>query len=467
MMGKVLFDKIWSEHALAEMDGGVTLLHIDRHLIHDLEGAPGLARIAERGYSVHNPELTFAMPDHAIASDPGRHTDTNPIGGRLLRELRQRAFAAGIRLYDLGGGQGIVHVVAPELGLTLPGLTIVCGDSHTCTHGGLGALAFGIGSSEVAHVLATQTLRQKKPQVMRLHFEGQRHAGVTAKDMILHAIGRFGTAAGRGYAVEYAGSAVRALDIESRLTLCNLSIELGAKIGLIAPDDTTFEYLSDRPLAPKGALFDAAVHHWRTLSSDPGAQFDVEHSVDVAQIAPQITWGTSPQDVVAIDGHVPDPDREPDTQRRKAMQASLQYMGLTPGRPLEGTPIDWVFIGSCANGRLSDLRQAAKIAAGRKVAPHVRAWVVPGSEAVKRAAEAEGLVDVFRQAGFEWREPSCSLCLAANGDAVPPQQRCVATSNRNFVGRQGVGARTHLASPAMAAAAAVTGSIADVRKLRA
>ena len=466
MAARTLFEKVWREHEIARLPSGVSLLHIDRHLIHDLEAAPGLARIAERGYAVRRPDLTFATPDHAVASDPGRTTDTSPSGGRLLRDLRRRAATSGIKLFDLGQvGQGIVHVVGPELGLSQPGMTIVCGDSHTCTHGGLGALAFGIGSSEVAHVLATQTLRQKRPRTMRLWFGGRLRPGITAKDLILHTIGLLGTAAGRGFAVEYAGPAIKALSVEERLTVCNMSIELGAKIGMIAPDDAVFEFLAGRRYTPEGALFDRAVSYWRTLPSDEGAVFDVEHRLDAGEIAPQITWGTSPQDVIAIDGRIPDPAQELDPARRQSLENALTYMGLQAGEPIAGTKIDWVFIGSCINSRLSDLRLAASHICGRKVAENVRAWVVPGSELVKRAAEAEGLHTVFKDAGFEWREPSCSMCLAANGDRIASGERSVSTTNRNFVGRQGPGARTHLASPAMAVAAALTGTITDVRRL--
>jgi len=355
--------------------------------------------------------------------------------------------------------------MAPELGLSLPGMLIVCGDSHTCTHGGIGALAFGIGSSEAVHVLATQTLRQTKPASMRIQFEGTLAAGVTAKDMILHTIGKLGTAGGRGHAVEYAGAAIRAMEVEARLTVCNLSIELGAKMGMIAPDDRTFEYVASRPLAPKGASLERAIESWRRLPSDDDATFAVEHTIDVGKVAPQVTWGTSPQDVISVTERVPDPDQESDPLRRRRMWAAIDYMGLRPGTPIAGTPIDWVFIGSCANSRLSDLRLAAQVVAGRKVAANVRAWVVPGSETVKREAQAEGLDRIFRGAGFEWREPGCSLCVAANGELIAPGQRSVSTSNRNFVGRQGPGVRTHLASPSMAVAAALTGYICDARQL--
>jgi 3-isopropylmalate/(R)-2-methylmalate dehydratase large subunit len=353
--------------------------------------------------------------------------------------------------------------VGPEQGLTLPGSLIVCGDSHTCTHGGFGALAFGIGSSEVGHVLATQALRQRKPKTLRLRFEGRLAPRVTAKDMILHAIGTLGTAAGRGYAVEYAGSAVRALSLDARLTLCNLSIEMGAKIGMIAPDEAVYAYLAGRPFSPQGALLERAVAQWRKLPTDEGAEFDAEHEIDAAAIEPQVTWGTSPQDVLPVHGRIPDPARETDPERRRSLEHALSYMGLQPGQRLEGTPVDWVFIGSCANSRISDLREAAGVIQGRRVASGVCAWVVPGSEETRRQAEAEGLHRRFLEAGFEWRAPGCALCLAANGEAVQPGQRCVSTSNRNFVGRQGPGARTHLASPAMAAAAAIAGRIVDVR----
>jgi 3-isopropylmalate/(R)-2-methylmalate dehydratase large subunit len=344
-------------------------------------------------------------------------------------------------------------------------MTVICGDSHTCTNGGLGALAFGVGSSEILHALATQTLRQQKPKNLRVRFEGSLGAGVTAKDLILHLIGRVGAAAGTGYAVEYAGSAIRNMEVEARLTICNLSIELGAKYGMIAPDERTIAYLSGRPFAPAaGADLDRAVASWKTFSSDADAMFDREEVVDVVSIPPTVTWGTSPEQTVAIDGVVPDPATA-DSGVRKNWQAAIEYMGLKPGSPIAGTKIDWVFIGSCANSRLSDLRDVAKVVHGRRVADGVNAWIVPGSEQVKRAAEAEGLDAVFKKAGFQWREPGCSLCVAANGDRVPPGARAVSTSNRNFVGRQGPGARTHLASPAMAAAAAVTGAITDVRRL--
>ena len=465
-MPLTLFDKLWNSHVIREFGDGWALLHIDRHLLHDLSGPPSLAEVAARGLKIPCPELVFATPDHAVSSDPHRTGLTFAHGGKLYTALREGARAAGVRFFDVGqAGQGIVHVMGPELGLVLPGASVICGDSHTCTNGGLGALAFGVGSSESTHALATQTLRQRKPWRMRVRFEGRMGNGVAAKDLALHLIGRLGTAAGVGYAIEYAGSTVRAMDIESRLTLCNLTVELGAKTGMVAPDDTTFAYLAGRPFAPRGAAFDAAVTAWRELVSDDGAVFDREEVVDTASVAPFVTWGTSPEHALPIDGRVPDPLQAPDAATRDAWQAAIDYMGLVAGGPIAGTPVDRVFIGSCANSRLSDLRAAADVARGRKVAPRVEAWVVPGSELVKRAAEAEGLDRVFEASGFQWRQPSCSLCVAANGERVAPGARSVSTSNRNFVGRQGPGARTHLASPAMAAAAAVTGVISDVREL--
>ena len=464
MTGQTLFDKVWDQHVVADLGDGYALLHVDRHLLHDLGGGRAVLDIAEKGYRLRNPGLTFATPDHAISSTPGR-ADTSAVGRRLLDDLRNLSKQHGVRLFDVGEpGQGIVHVIGPELGLSLPGALIVCGDSHTCTHGGVGALAFGIGTSEVTHVLATQCLVQRRPKRLRVRFEGARGPGVTPKDMILYLIGKIGAAGGTGCAVEYAGAAVRALEIEGRLTLCNLSIELGAKIGMVAPDDKTYGFLADRPFAPKGALWDQALAHWRTLRSDDDATFDREEQVDVGKIAPQITWGTSPEMVIAVDQRIPDPASVADAGKRRAMEAALDYMGLAPGAPIAGTKIDWVFIGSCTNSRISDLRAAAEVAKRGRVAAHVRAWVVPGSENVKRQAEAEGLDRVFTAAGFEWRDPGCSMCLAANGETVPRGQRSVSTSNRNFVGRQGPGVRTHLASPGMAAAAALAGAITDVRR---
>ncbi|WP_225781464.1 3-isopropylmalate dehydratase large subunit [Xenophilus sp. Marseille-Q4582] len=466
MPARTLFDKLWDAHVIRELGDGWALLHIDRHLLHDLSGPPALNEVRTRGMALHDPELVFATPDHAVSSQPGRVATTFPLGGKLHAGLKQLTGAMGVQLFDLGEpGQGIVHVMGPEMGIVLPGLTVICGDSHTCTNGGLGAMAFGVGSSESTHALTTQTLRQQKPRRMRIRCEGRLPAGVTAKDLALHLIGRLGAAAGVGYAIEFAGPAVEALDVEGRLTLCNLSVELGARFGMVAPDETTIDWLRGRPYAPQGEAFEAAAAHWRTLASDADAVFDREETIDAGAVAPTITWGTSPEHAIAIDGAVPDPARAATATDREAWGAALDYMGLRANAPIAGTAVDWVFIGSCANSRLADLRAAAEVARGRHVAEGVRAWVVPGSENVKRAAEAEGLHEVFAAAGFEWREPGCSMCVAANGEQVPPQQRSVSTSNRNFVGRQGPGARTHLASPAMAAAAAVTGRITDVRSL--
>jgi 3-isopropylmalate/(R)-2-methylmalate dehydratase large subunit len=463
MGAQTLFEKIWNRHVVSELGDGYALLFVSRHLMHD-GGSQAFRTLKQRGLPVRNPELTFATFDHVVSTLPGRSAETNPALTPRLYGMRADAKAAGVRLFDLGEpGQGIVHVMGPELGLTLPGTLLVCGDSHTCTHGGMGALAFGIGSSEVVHVLATQTIVQRRPKLMRATFEGTPAGGVTAKDMILNLIGVIGAAGGTGYAVEYAGAAIGGLDVEGRLTICNLSIELGAKCGMVAPDEVTFAHLKDRAFAPEGAAWEAAVADWRTLASDPDAVFDWEVAIDVGKIAPQITYGTSPEHVVGVDGHIPDPKMVGDAERRNALEAALDYMGLIPGMPIAGTPVDWVFIGSCTNSRISDLRAAAAVAKGRRVAATVRAWVVPGSENVKRQAEAEGLDAVFKSAGFEWREPGCSMCVAMNNETVPPGQRSVSTSNRNFVGRQGPGARTHLASPATAAAAALAGRIVDVR----
>lgn len=465
-MGRTLFDKIWDEHVIKDFGDGWALLHIDRHLLHDLSGAPALSELSKRKLPPHDPALCFATPDHVVSSAPGRTEKTYPLGGMLWAGLKQGSEKGGIRLFDLGQpGQGIVHVMAPEMGIALPGTTLVCGDSHTCTNGGLGAMAFGIGSSEIVHVLATQTLRQQKPLRMRIRIDGQLAAGITAKDLVLHLIGKLGASAGVGYAVEFAGEAVASMPVEGRLTLCNLAVELGAKYAQVAPDEVTFDYLRDRPFAPRGEAFEQAVAHWRSLVGDADALFDREHLFDAGEVVPSVTWGTSPDQVIGIDGCVPDPAALDDPQRAEEWRAALEYMGLEAGQVLAGTPVDWVFIGSCANSRLSDLRDAAQVVRGHKVAVGVTAWVVPGSELVKRAAEAEGLDQVFLDAGFDWREPGCSMCVAANGERVPPGARAVSTSNRNFVGRQGPGARTHLASPAMAAAAALRGALTDLRSL--
>jgi 3-isopropylmalate/(R)-2-methylmalate dehydratase large subunit len=453
-MALTLFDKVWNAHVVADLGGGVALLHVDRHLLHDLGGGKALAEVAERGLRVRNPELTFATADHVISSAPGRTGGAHDWAQVLIDSLRLETRRAGVRLFDVGGDeQGIVHVISPELGITQPGALVVCGDSHTCTNGALGALGFGIGATEILHVLATQTIEQRRPRTMRARFEGELPRGVYAKDLILALIGKVGMAGGAGFAVEYAGEAVRALGMEGRMTVCNLSIELGAKVGMVAPDETTYAWLKGRRYAPRGAQWDAALAWWKSLPSDPDAAFDREIELDAASLAPQLTWGTSPEDAIAVDAAIP-----------AAKPEALAYMGLTAGRPLAGTRVDRVFIGSCTNSRLSDLRAAAEVARGRKVARHVRAWVVPGSVGVKRAAEAEGLDRIFIAAGFEWREPGCSLCVGANGELVEPEARCVSTSNRNFVGRQGPRARTHLASPATAVACALAGEIADVRR---
>lgn len=464
-MGQCLFDKIWDQHVVAELGGGMTLLHMDRVLLHDLSGYRALEQLDEQGERVANPGLALACPDHTAASQPGAET-AGAAYARVGPPFRELAERHGIPYHHVDSESfGILHVIGPELGVTLPGATLVCGDSHTCTHGGLGALAWGIGSSELTHVLSTQTIMQRKPKRMRIGFDGELAPGVTAKDMILHVIGREGTAAGDGFAVEYAGSAIEAMDVEGRMTICNLSIEMGAKVGMVAPDERTFAYLEGRAHAPKGDMWAQAVAHWRGLASDADAAFDRRVDIDVADIKPQVTWGTSPEHVMAIDGAIPDPNDAPDDDAREARRAALDYIGLKAGQPIEGVGVDWVFIGSCTNSRISDLRAAAAVVKGRRVADGVRAWAVPGSAAVKAEAEAEGLDRVFEAAGFEWRAPSCSMCVGANGDIMQPGQRSISTSNRNFVGRQGPGARTHLASPMMAAAAAVSGAITDVRKL--
>ena len=463
--GHTLFEKIWNRHIVAHIGPGVDLLHVDRHLIHE-GGGPAFRSLAKKGYAVRNPELSFATADHAVSTVPGRTDDTTERSLQWVPQLRAGCEQSGIRFFDINDAeQGIVHVIGPELGLTLPGLLLVCGDSHTCTHGALGALAWGIGSSELEHVLATQTIIQHRPKTMRVTFDGTLGQGVQPKDLALYLISKIGAAAGSGHAVEFAGTAIRALSMEGRMTLCNMAIELGAKFGQVAPDDITLEYVAGRLFAPKGAMWDAAVADWKTLVSDDDATFDAEISIDASLIAPQISWGTSPEHTVGVDGAVPDPARAATDEARKSMQGALQYVDLQPGTPMEGIRIDRVFIGSCTNSRISDLRTVADIVKGQQVATHVTAWVVPGSQAVKRQAEAEGLDQIFRQAGLEWREPGCSLCVAWNGESVAPGERCVSTSNRNFVGRQGPRARTHLASPAMAAAAAIAGHITDIRKL--
>ncbi len=463
---RTLLDKIWERHAVVEREDGRTLLYVDRHLIHD-GSRRAFEVLGERNLPVSRPDRTFGTPDHYV---PTTSRDIAAIDEsdrrQMVEAIGRNAAAHGITVFGLDDPrQGIIHVVGPEQGISQPGMVLVCGDSHTSTHGALGALAFGIGASEVSHVLATQTLWQSKPKAMRIAVEGKLAAGVGAKDVILAIIARIGAGGAVGHAVEYAGSAIRGLSMEGRLTVCNMSIEAGARAGMIAPDDSTIAYLRGRPYAPKGAQWDQAVAFWRSLPSDPGARFDREVTLDAAEIAPMMTWGTSPEDAAAITGRVPDPAAIADPERRAAMIKALDYMGLAPGTALDGIKVDRVFIGSCTNSRIEDLRLAAKIAKGRKVTATVHAMVVPGSGLVKRQAEAEGLDRIFTDAGFEWRHAGCSMCVGMNGDLVAPGARSASTSNRNFVGRQGPGARTHLVSPAMAAAAAVTGAFTDVRKL--
>jgi 3-isopropylmalate/(R)-2-methylmalate dehydratase large subunit len=463
-MGSTLYDKIWQAHAILEGEDGQTLLHVGRHLLQD--GSNHAFEFLEgRGMAVRRPDQTFATPDHGVASR-GRGLDAigNKWQRRAVELLARNTARFGIVHFGLSDRrQGIVHVVGPEQGLTQPGMLLVCGDSHTSTHGALGALAFGIGASDVLHVLATQTLWQRRSKTMRVTVDGPMRFGVTAKDAILAVIARVGANGASGHVIEYAGSTVRAMTVEERLTMCNMSIEAGARAGMVAPDDTTFAYLAGRPFAPRGTAWDAALAWWRTLPSDEDAAFDREVHLDAGAIAPMVTWGNSPEGALPVDGRVPDPAEEPDAGRRTAMQRALDYMGLVPGMALTDIAVDQVFIGSCTNARLDDLRAAARVAErGRAIVP---ALVVPGSIPVKQAAEAEGLDRVFRDAGFAWGEPGCSMCVGMNGDLVGAGRRCVSTSNRNFVDRQGNGSRTHLASPAMAAAAALHGRITDVRML--
>ncbi len=463
---RTLFDKIWDSHVVSENDDGTTLLYIDKHLTHEVTSWIGFERMAEVGRKVRRPDATLAVPDHAIPTKDRAAGIKDPLAKAQVEALLSNCETFGIPLIPLADvRQGIVHIIGPEQGLTQPGVTLVCGDSHTATHGAFGCLAFGIGSSEVEHVLATQTLSQKRPKNMRISVEGDLPLGVTAKDMILAIIGLIGTAGGTGHVIEYVGPAIRALSMEGRMTVCNMTIEGGARAGLIAPDDKTFAYLKGRPMAPIGAEWDAAVAHWRTLPSDDGAAYDKEVVIDVSEIAPQVTWGTSPEDVVPITGRVPDPADGETEDKQSAIRRSLDYMGLTPGTPMTEIPIDNVFIGSCTNSRIEDLRAAAEVIKGRKVAAGVDAMVSPGSSLIKRQAEEEGLDKVFLEAGFEWRESGCSMCLGMNPDRVSPGKRCASTSNRNFEGRQGRDARTHLVSPAMAAAAAIAGRLADVREM--
>jgi 3-isopropylmalate/(R)-2-methylmalate dehydratase large subunit len=461
---QTLYDKLWSSHVVHDYGDGVSLLYIDRHLIHEVSSPQAFEGLRGSGRAVRRPAAQLAVADHAVPTKDRDKPIADPLAREQVSLLTANAEQFGIRHLDLNDArQGIVHVIGPELGFTQPGMTIVCGDSHTSTHGAFGALAFGIGASECETVLATQTLRQTRARNMRVTIAGALHPGVTAKDIILALIGQLGSAGAVGYAIEYAGDAVRALSMEGRMTLCNMSIEAGARMGLIAPDETTFTYIKGRPMAPQGALWDAALSDWRTLFSDADAVFDREVVLNAHELVPQVSWGTSPDQVIAVTGTVPGPDAAASEAARLKTIRALSYMGLSAGTPLSDIAIDDVFIGSCTNGRIEDLRAAAHVLRGRKVAPTVTALAVPGSGSVKRQAEAEGLDKVFIAAGFEWREAGCSLCVAMNNDRLAAGRRCASTSNRNFEGRQGAGARTHLMSPASAAASAIAGHIADVR----
>jgi 3-isopropylmalate/(R)-2-methylmalate dehydratase large subunit len=467
-----LYEKIWADHVVERRDDGTCLIYIDRHLVHEVTSPQAFAGLAAAGRGVRRPDLTLAVPDHNLPTTPRVDAAgaaipiADPESANQLATLRRNVADFGVPYIDaLAAEQGIVHVVGPEQGFTLPGTTLVCGDSHTSAHGALGALAFGIGTSEVEHVLATQTLLLAQSKTMEIRVDGVLGFGVSPKDVVLAIIGRIGAAGGTGHVIEYTGEVIRAMSVEGRLTVSNMSIEGGARAGLIAPDEATFAYLKGRPMAPAGEDWERAVAAWRRLPSDANAVYDHRVVIDGSAIAPSLTWGTSPEDVVPITGVVPDPESFAAPSKRAAAAKSLAYMGLTPGTAMQDVPVQHVFIGSCTNSRIEDLRAAAAVADGRRVADGVRALVVPGSGLVKRQAEAEGLDRIFLSAGFEWREPGCSMCLAMNPDKVPPGERCASTSNRNFVGRQGPGARTHLLSPAMAAAAAVTGRLTDVRDI--
>ena len=465
MTAKTLYDKIWDAHLVHEAKGEASVLYVDRHLVHEVTSPQAFEGLRLAGRQVRCPERTLAVADHNVPTTDRDKGIADAESATQVATLEQNARDFGIEYLPMNDiRQGIVHIVGPEQGFTLPGATIVCGDSHTSTHGAFGALAFGIGTSEVEHVLATETLLIPKSKNMRLTVNGKLPIGVTAKDMALAIIARIGTAGGTGYVIEYAGEAVRSLSMEGRMTLCNLTIEGGARAGLIAPDETTFAYVAGRPRAPKAAAFEAAKLYWQTLKSDDDAQFDAEITLDAAEIAPMVTWGTSPEQGLPITAVIPDPANIADAGKREGVERALAYMDLKPGTPLSAVKIDRVFIGSCTNGRIEDLRAAAVIAKGRKVSSHVNAMVVPGSGLVKHQAEEEGLDKIFLDAGFEWREPGCSMCLAMNADRLEPGERCASTSNRNFEGRQGRGGRTHLVSPAMAAAAAIAGHLADVRE---
>ena len=467
-MPHTLYDKIWNSHVVNRQDDGTCLIYIDRHLVHEVTSPQAFEGLRMAGRKVRRPDFTLAVADHNVPTTPDRAQGIrNPESKQQVDTLTQNVADFGIEYFGMDDvRQGIVHIIGPEQGFTLPGTTIVCGDSHTSTHGAFGALAFGIGTSEVEHVLATQTLLMKPAKNLRVEVDGVLPTGVTAKDIVLSIIGVLGTAGGTGYVIEFTGSAICSLSMEGRMTVCNMSIEAGARAGLIAPDETTFAYLKDKPRAPKGEAWDKAVAYWKTLPSDAGAKYDKEIRLNAADIVPTITWGTSPEDVAKITDSVPNPADAKDDAKKQSMQRALDYMGLTAGEKLTDVKVDKVFIGSCTNGRIEDIRDAARVANGRKVAAGVLALVVPGSGLVKKQAEAEGLDKILIAAGFEWREPGCSMCLAMNEDRLEPGERCASTSNRNFEGRQGRGGRTHLMSPAMAAAAAVTGKLADVRGLK-
>jgi 3-isopropylmalate/(R)-2-methylmalate dehydratase large subunit len=463
---RTMFDKIWDSHLVHQQEDGTCVLYVDRHLVHEVTSPQAFEGLRAAGRKVHRPDATLAVADHNVPTTDRSAGIVDEESRIQVETLEQNCRDFGVPYFEMNDiRQGIVHIIGPEQGFTLPGMTIVCGDSHTSTHGAFGALAFGIGTSEVEHVLATQTILQKPAKNMRILVEGDLPIGITSKDLILAIIGKIGTAGGTGYVIEYAGKAIREMTMEARMTMCNMSIEAGARAGLIAPDDITFNYLEGRPLVPKGGAWEMAVAQWRRLPSDKGAHFDSEIRLSTMDIAPQITWGTSPQDVLPIDGVVPDPAAAPNENAREAWTRSLDYMGLTPGTKLTDVKVDKVFIGSCTNGRIEDLRAVAELVKDRRVADHVNALIVPGSGLVKAQAEQEGLHKIFLDAGFEWREPGCSMCLAMNADKLKPGERCASTSNRNFEGRQGRGGRTHLMSPAMAAAAALTGHLADVREL--
>ncbi|MBO0793267.1 MAG: 3-isopropylmalate dehydratase large subunit [Ktedonobacteraceae bacterium] len=467
-MPKTMFDKIWDAHVVRDEPGESTILYIDRHLVHEATSPQAFSGLRAAHRSVRRPDATVAVLDHNIPTVNGRRMldVVDQESSLCITTMEQNASDFNLTLYDMQDArQGIVHIIGPEQGLTLPGMTLVCGDSHTSTHGALGVFAVGIGTSEVEHVLATQCLLQRKPKTMNIRIEGRLAPGVTAKDVALAVIGQLGTGVGTGHVIEFSGSAVRSLSMEGRMTLCNMAIEAGARAGMVAPDETTFAYIKGRPYAPQGELFEQAVAAWKQLASDPGAQFDAVYEVNVADLAPQVTWGINPGMVTAVTGTVPDPAQVEDPLKRQSYQRALQYMGLQPGQKISDIKLDTIFIGSCTNSRLEDLRAAASYVKGKHVAPTVRALVVPGSMQVRRMAEEEGLADIFREAGFEWREAGCSMCIAMNGDRLSEGERCASTSNRNFEGRQGRGGRTHLVSPPMAAAAAIAGHFVDIRDL--